>query len=774
MRGSRIPLGIVLFLIFCNPVLASRPTSAFLDILRLRGYPLNDLGLNQEPTSIHPGPQPKTTASFSSSEPGWETPFYARGPAGPVFSLGFLGGKVLVAGDFHGADDVPAPGLAEWNGTRWSTPGGGADHSYQGSHVGDIFVDGGRVYAVPAPASIGGIACRGAAYWDGQAWTCLSKDFESEITVIGAWRGTPLISTAAGVFRWGGTAWLPFTDIKGTLTRFEGRSDGLWMSGKFTIDGDTAIRNLARWNGSSWKGCGNASTSIRDFASLGNQVFAIENYRRSRLPDSQAVVRWTGTAWVRADSGISLATAATIESDSQDVFLVAGEITDSLSLWKWGGGRFARVVGSGFAGYPVGMRIDSGKAYLGGLFRAGSSPAADNVMKWEGEKWRGLTTLTTSGPFYASTTLRANGKSLFVAGGGIFAAGDKPARGITRWDGSDWDPLGGGLRTVGLTATLKVRDIAFRGDDVYVAGLFESAPGPARNISLWDGKVWRTLGAGFPGEINTLAPFGTGIVAGGGGDSAAIADPALKHQIVGLWDGSGWNGMGSSIRGRIDKLAVYRGALLAFGNLKGDSDTGWSAIKAWVGTKWSPVPDPDRILSGVDSIVDATLFADTLFFIGYGHERREFRLYSWNGAAFSRRLALLRGDALAADDKHLFLAGTWPSTNALNEATLARYDGSAWHAMLSYREIGLVPALAVCGEYLYATGRPGLVNSKPAYLMFRWNRAGISRILTRGRARGGSRNGLNGMGDMEIFSLDGRKIGSPAPTNALRVSRPKP
>ena len=744
------------------------------EILRLRGIPISETGIGYsgydlDAALLH---NPLSKATASPADPNWETPFFAQGPAGPVFSLAQVNGKIIAAGGFFGADDVHSPSIAEWDGFRWSSLGSGLDRSFTGNGLMDMVVDGSRIYVAQAP-KIAGVACHGPAYWDSTGWTCMAWDREEEITQIGVWKGTALLSTGEGVYQWDGVKWQPFDAIEGPVMRFRSGMDGMWMSGRFSIAGDTSIRNLAMWNGTTWKGFGNAPDSLRDFTVLGSQIFAIENHIRKGQADSQAVIRWNGSAWSHADLGTVWASAMCLASDSQEVYLAAAESYDVHGyLWKWNGSRFARVEASGYTGTPFTLMEEGGRLFLGGLVRAGEA-GADNVMEWAGGKWKSLTTVVDPGPFYLPTLLRSDGTDLFVGGRFILYAGNKPASGIARWNGSSWDPMGGGFKLAGNgLGNMTVGDIVFHGSDVYAGGKFDSAQGgAAKNIARWDGSVWHALGGGFPGEVRALSHDGVGLVAGGAGDSSATVSPALKNRIIGRWDGSAWQPMGTGLQGRVDKLVQYRGKVCAFGKLKGIDDTAFSSISVWDGLKWAAVQERSGAMSGDDSVLDVVIFNDTVYSLGYAQKTFEYHLTRWDGSAAPIRESLRYGRALATDGSSLYLAGDFKPGRYPIGSSLFKYDASGWRPLLSDQEFGYIPALAVAGKYLYAGGRPQEINGKPVYSLVRWNRLAGSRIQVSGNPRGETRlarlrflasGRLPGevsrlTNSVEIFGLNGRR-----------------
>ena len=84
------------------------------------------------------------------------------------------------------------------------------------------------------------------------------------------------------------------------------------------------------------------------------------------------------------------------------------------------------------------------------------------------------------------------GPALFVLAANV-QTGSGAIRGIGKWDGESWSPLGNGLDRFGARTAAVFDDGT--GPALYVAGDFETAGGvSARNIAKWDGTAWSALG----------------------------------------------------------------------------------------------------------------------------------------------------------------------------------------------------------------------------------------------------------------------------------------
>src|SRR3989304_10164593 len=115
---------------------------------------------------------------------------------------------------------------------------------------------------------------------------------------------------------------------------------------------------------------------------------------------------------------------------------------------------------------------------------------------------------------------------------------------ISRWDGSQWWPLGSGIGGLGCYGT-SVSNLLVSGTDLYIAGYFSEAGGKGvRNIVRWDGTDWWPLGSGIPGFPSygyAMASHGGSLyVAGYFGEAGGV--PASN---IAKWDGIRWSPLGS-------------------------------------------------------------------------------------------------------------------------------------------------------------------------------------------------------------------------------------
>jgi hypothetical protein len=84
-----------------------------------------------------------------------------------LYDFAFLGTDLYVGGLFQRAGDVPAAGLAKWDGAKWSDVGG-----FSGLAL-NLATDGTNLYVGGFFTNCGGISITNVAKWNGANWSAL-------------------------------------------------------------------------------------------------------------------------------------------------------------------------------------------------------------------------------------------------------------------------------------------------------------------------------------------------------------------------------------------------------------------------------------------------------------------------------------------------------------------------------------------------------------------------------------------------------------------------
>ena len=185
------------------------------------------------------------------------------------------------------------------------------------------------------------------------------------------------------------------------------------------------------------------------------------------------------------------------------------------------------------------------------------------------------------------------------AGGEWFAAKNGVIRGIARFDGVDWRPLGTGIDLVNYSypaRTTQVQAMVEWNGVLVIAGTFDRVDGqPMSCVARWDGSSWAPLGGGLAlsfdeADVRALAVFNNELYAAGQFDTAG-GQPA---SAIAKWNGASWSPVGSGLRqnggaevGYPMAMHVWNGSLVVGGDFDRAGGLVVNNIARWNGTSWS-------------------------------------------------------------------------------------------------------------------------------------------------------------------------------------------
>ncbi len=424
-----------------------------------------------------------------------------------ILGLAVAGTDLYAVGNFVQALDTAnrtaiAHRVAKWNGTRWTTLGGGVQRQTGFSApVWGVAVSGSSVYVVgDFVASENGVKGNRVARWNGTAWSTVGIGLNGTVRAI-AVSGTDVYvggffsSIGNCIAKWNGTAWStlgngltggnPAQSIEATVTSLAISGTNLYAAGTFTIAGGVPANNIARWNGTTWSALGTGTLSPLGFivavAASGPDVYVGGQFTQIGGVPATNVARWNGTTWSALGTGVN---------------------------------DFVRAV-----------TISGTNVYFGGEFTTAGGVPAGRIAKWNGTTWSALGAGLPPGGVVWSLATAANGD--LYAAGFMYDIGTTIAPGVAKWDGTTWSSLGGSLNNP--LDLPQISAIAVAGSNVYGTGNFVTAGGTATNrIARWNGTAWEALGTGLGAgpngsdQIYGLAVSGTDVYAGG--DFTRIGD----------------------------------------------------------------------------------------------------------------------------------------------------------------------------------------------------------------------------------------------------------
>lgn len=544
----------------------------------------------------------------------WDgTRWWPLGPGlnGAVQSITIHGGQVYVGGSFSAAGEVTLQGIGRWDGSGWSPIGGGLAAGFR---IRAIAVHGGRIYAggnfiVIQP---GGTLIRSLAVWDGEQWSAVGSGVNMEVNALAVYGGSLMVGgrfTMAGnapanrIARWDGAAWSPLNSgleggVLAAVNSLVVHDGALIAGGAFTTAGEASVTGLARWDGLAWAAfAAPLNTSIGMVGTVSaltagsSGVYAVGSFSEAGSSTVPGLARWDGGQWSALGGGIAGFVQAVVSTPEGTYvggqFPTAGGVrVNSITVRRggaWhplGGG----VLAFGQPGLVRAIATHGSHVYVGGSFSVAGGVTATNVARWDGVTWAPLGGGLSGGPGALVLSLAVAPNGDLVAGGVFNQAGNRAARNIARWNGTEWSPLAEGL---GATGGGTVQALGFLGDDLFAGGAFNQ---PVPFLARWDGAAWTSPGGAPDSTVLSLSVHDGRLYAGG----YFLRVGGLTVNRIAAWTGTTWmplaSGVGTdSMQEYVAVVNASTAGVFAGGVFSNAGPITTRRIARFDGAEWSPL-----------------------------------------------------------------------------------------------------------------------------------------------------------------------------------------
>lgn len=526
-----------------------------------------------------------------------------------VRSMCVAGGELFVAGYWYwneitlnnGVPKKSVPQLVSFNGNTWSEPvltfG-----KYTSQYVPLISAKGDDLFvAFAGLEEVNGISANGIARWNSQTkrWSALGSGLSS---------GTPYAYSS---------------------TVLETDGNMVVAGGSFAEAGGQFVNNLAmfslteqRWKPFSSKSTNGLVPSIATnfypkVYNLNSKIIAIGPFIYAGENKVNSLAEWNGKTWVPIGAGIqdgisnrkisAMASIAGYISSCESYdngFLIGGDFAgiggtaaSGIALYRNSG---VTDIGGGIGGAYTQFSssvlavdcilADGNDVYIGGTFQTAGGKTVNNIARWDGVQWNDLGGGVNLNAQAAAKvlTIKKMPDGKIIAGGYFTEAGGKAVNSVAIWDGSSWNPLGVRDSTDALCT---IRDIECSGNNVFIGGWIKTLNGKyMRSIAHWDGMQWNELDGGVSNQysaatIYALKILGDKLYVGGSFDVAG--NLAAKNVAVWEMNSKKWNTLGSGVRninnaGYVNSFATLQDTIFLSGVFDRAGSTSSVNVAAWL------------------------------------------------------------------------------------------------------------------------------------------------------------------------------------------------
>jgi len=337
--------------------------------------------------------------SCEGSDSKWEA--LGSGIDSRLTCLGEYDGKLIAGGIFNSAGGVPGThGIAAWDGTAWSSLGGGLGGAFWGEAIA-MTVWNGKLIVGGDFTLAGGVSAREIAAWDGSSWSALGTGMTGNGDML--------------------------TNVYG-LTVFDGR---LIACGSFLAAGGVTVNYIAAWDGGSWSALGTGMNGpVGSLAIYDGRLVAGGSFTVAGGVAANNVAAWDGSTWSPLGEGVNNASGNM--TLYQGRLVVCGPFTASggtalnhIAFWD---GTSWSPIGSGFNGTVSAVTVRCGQLVAAGYFTQSGGTTVNRVASWDGSSWSPFGS-GVNNEVWAATVYQGN----LVLGGWITTAGSTPVNRIAQW-----------------------------------------------------------------------------------------------------------------------------------------------------------------------------------------------------------------------------------------------------------------------------------------------------------------------------------------------------
>jgi hypothetical protein len=328
-----------------------------------------------------------------------------------------LSGFLYAAGKFTSAGNLPAKGIARWDGAQWDSLGAGIDGL---DHLNlipqntlaitkfntDLYVGGGF-------SSLGNTIAPVLGMWNGTAWSAISPQpfpsnataavytlevIDNELYIGGAFdtiAGLPCKSFA----KWNGAAFIPLSlppaissPGEAIVTSICAFNDDIYIAGNFGtgLPGDT-LQDIMRLSSEGWSSVGGgirgSLSNVQSMTVFDGELFVAGYFLSADGNAGNHIQKWNGSAWSDVGGGVNPNGIFKLLTFNNKLYafgafeVAGGEPAQYLALWN---GTDWCSLGSSFDNGILTGAVFNDSLYIGGSFTTIDDDSIGYISKWTG------------------------------------------------------------------------------------------------------------------------------------------------------------------------------------------------------------------------------------------------------------------------------------------------------------------------------------------------------------------------------------------------------
>lgn len=701
----------------------------------------------------------------------WDNQFGPPGINGNTYGVAVMGNKVYAAGLFTAAGGVKTPGVAGFDGTNWFPLNGGLPYPGGGSPtVISLATDNNYLYAGGLFASGDDPTAVNTARWDGTNWAGIGiqgiafavKRNGTNVYFAGTFNGAGN-AAATNIARWDGANWYALgPGLNGPANIFampgiscmDFQGGNIYVGGTFSWAGALNMTNVAYWDGSIWHTMGNPfNGGVSALQFYGGYLYAAGGFTNTTLHFTN-VARWNGSTWSALPGGSANRPVSGFATDGTNLFM-CGTFTSiggiaATNVVSFDGSNWTPL-NSGLhyyqeqLGLPQAFKLCwvSNQLYVVGGFDRADNSGADDIARWDGKHWWSVGGDTSKGmgvgiDFVQSLFLLPNAINSGAVPAGLYAGGLFPVAGKTNanliayFDGTNWNPLGGGMSGA-FASSARVYAFATDNTYLYAGGNFTNAGGYTSigGVAYWDGSNWNPLSYGVDYIVNALAADPYGYVWIGG--AFTNINYAGSSKGLALWSSGSWYTVGA-----VDGTNAIVYALVSDGGNRiyaGGQFYSIGGVSATNIAYWDWNDGWHALGPGLNTRVSALAYGNGTLYAGGTFTQSGSTAVNhaaqWNGASWSALGSGITGansssvvTDIAVSGTNVYFTGNFTNAGGVLASNVAVWNGSSWSALGSGTtgNPGItVSAVTAAGNDVYIGGQFNFAGDKPAQFIAHWN-----------------------------------------------------